>query len=356
MKVADIISRNPVQESDKNNRSTLCETAITSYACHQAERTTAVDWRSVQQQASHDQECIGLSQAIKNGFSETKTELPTELQPYWSMKDDLYTVSGIPFKGKKMLIPKTLCSIVLEGLLAALQGVNDMLANARKRFFWPGLDASIYLHRAQYRQCNEQVSSQLKEPAVESIQPEVPFEEVTADFCKISSFSYLIYVDAYSGWIEVANLTGTGFHPVKEMLLMYFVIFVVPEEIGTDGGPQFNSGYYINLLKKWNIRRRLSSAYYPQSNGRAEVSLKTAKHILHGNINPRTEKLDNDKAVKALLADRNTPCQQTGTSLNVTLFRKPIRDHLPIPNLKLQQEWQEIADKREEALAKRHLV
>jgi hypothetical protein len=71
---------------------------------------------------------------MENGFPETKAELPTELQPYWAMRDDLYTVSGVQFKGKKMLIPKTLRPIILEGLHAAHQGVNSMLANARERF------------------------------------------------------------------------------------------------------------------------------------------------------------------------------------------------------------------------------
>jgi len=62
----------------------------------------------------------------------------------------------------------------------------------------------------------------------------------------------LIYVDVYSGWIEVANLASTGF--VEKTLLMYFAIFGVPEEISTDRGPLFDSGDYIKLLKKWNIR------------------------------------------------------------------------------------------------------
>ena len=173
--------------------------AITSYTCHQAEGITAVDWRSIQHQASHDQECISLSQVIKNGFPETKAELPTELQPYWQMKDNLHTVSGIPFKGKKMLIPKTLHPIILEGLHAGHQGANGMLANAWQQFFWLGLDATVCLYRAQCCQCNEQAPSQLNEFAMECIQPEVQFEKIAADFCKISGFSYLIYVDAHSG-------------------------------------------------------------------------------------------------------------------------------------------------------------
>ena len=81
-----------------------------------------------------------------------------------------------------------------------------------------------------------------------------------------------------------------------------------------------------------------------------------AKRILLGNINSTTGKLDNDKAVTALMAHRNTPCQQTGISPVVALFGRPIRDHLPLKDRTLRKEWREIATKREEALAKRHLV
>ena len=58
------------------------------------------------------------------------------------MKDKLYVIDNVPFKGPKMLIPKILRPEVLEGLHAANQGVTGMLANARDRLFWPGLDAS----------------------------------------------------------------------------------------------------------------------------------------------------------------------------------------------------------------------
>ena len=231
-----------------------------------------------------------------------------------------------------------------------------MLANARERFFWPGLDAAVRLYRSQCRQCNEQAPSQRKEPAIEPTTPETPFEQVAVDLCSISRFAYLVYVDVYSGWIEIANLSNKGFNTIHRIMLTYFATFGVPESIASDGGPPFNSADYLHFLKKWKIQQRLSSAYYPQSNGRAEVGVKTAKRILLGNINPTTGKLDNDRAVLALMTHRNTPSQQTGNSPATTLFGRPIRDHLPLGELRLRKEWHEIADKREEALAKRHLI
>ena len=350
MRVADTTSRNPVNESDGTDQSSACEAATLSFAHSQAEGIKSIDWETVQHHAVHDKECIAICNTVANGFPTTKAELPIDLHPYWSMQEELYVVDGVPFKNHKMLIPKSLRRIVLEGLHAAHQGVSSMLANARERFFWPGLDAAVKLFRAQCRQCNEQAPTQPAETTVDRPLPEVP-----TDICSLSGFSYLIYVDVYSGWVEVANLTNTNFQAIKRVLLMYFALFGVPEEIAADGGPPFDSHDYTNFLKRWKIRRRLSSAYYPQSNGRAEAGVKTAKRILLGNIDPRTGKLDNENAVRALMTHRNTP-NCTGISPAMSLFGRPIRDHLPLSKVRLRVEWQEIKDKREEALAKRHLV
>ena len=127
---------------------------------------------------------------------------------------------------------------------------------------------------------------------------------------------------------------------------MYFATFGVPEQIVSVGGPPFDSRDYTQFLKRCDC----------------EVGVRTAKRILLGNIDSSTGKLDNDRALSrfddftALLTHRNTPCQQTGISPATALFGRSIQDHLPLDDLKLRKEWQEIADKRDKALAKRHLI
>ena len=63
-----------------------------------------------------------------------------------------------------------------------------------------------------------------------------------------------------------------------------------------DGGLSFQTHEYNIFLRSWNIDRRLSSAYYPQSNGRAEAAVKSAKRILSGNIDPITGTVDTNAA------------------------------------------------------------
>ena len=51
-------------------------------------------------------------------------------------------------------------------------------------------------------------------------------------------------------------------------------MFGVPEEISSDGGPDLSSAVTADFITRWDIRHRVFSAYFPQSNGRVEVAVK----------------------------------------------------------------------------------
>ena len=68
-------------------------------------------------------------------------------------------------------------------------------------------------------------------------------------------------------------------------------------------------------MKSWGVKMRVSSAHYPQSNGRAECAVKAAKALVTGNTNSRGE-LDTEKFLRANLAYRNTAIYpETGKTL-----------------------------------------
>jgi len=67
------------------------------------------------------------------------------------------------------------------------------------------------------------------------------------------------------------------------------------------------------FLLSWRVQLRISSAYFPQSNGRAEAAVKSAKRLLRGNTGPGGS-LDSDAAAKAVLQYLNTPLQDSGAS------------------------------------------
>ena len=135
---------------------------------------------------------------------DTKAELSDSILHYWTLKDELYLLEGVPMKGHKILIMRPLQAEVLKCLHATHQGVNGMSANACQQLFWPGLDAHTRQTRAQSRSCNRISPSQPKEPLAEPSLPELPFQHNVVDLCDIRGHLYLIFADRYTGWVEAA--------------------------------------------------------------------------------------------------------------------------------------------------------
>ena len=167
---------------------------------------------------------------------------------------------------------------------------------------------------------------------------------------------YIIIVDRYSGWPCVYYFKDNNansnnlIHICREL----FSSYGVPEEINTDGGPQFTSHRFKLFLQTWDIHHRLSSAEYPQSNGRAEVGVKTAKRIIRDNIS-NDGSMNNDKIVSAFLQYKNTPLPDINLSPTQILFHRKLKDNIPSihSHYHLNKEWIVAARERENLFAKK---
>ena len=123
--------------------------------------------------------------------------------------------------------------------------------------------------------------------------------------------------------------------------------FEVLEEISTDGRPEFTAFVTKSFLNARGVAHRVSSLYFPQSNGRAEVAVKTAKRIIIANVSPKGD-LNNDSFLRALLHLRNTLDPDCGLSPAEVVFGRPLRDafsfinrHVKFSNRFLRRTWRE---------------
>ena len=108
---------------------------------------------------------------------------------------------------------------------------------------------------------------------------------MVGDYFSITGINYLVLCDRFSGWLSIYT-AGKGEFDAKALVKKsreYFTNFNIPEEIATDGGPQMMSDVFQKSLKAWGVRHRLSSAYNPQSNCRAELAVKVGKKLLRDN-------------------------------------------------------------------------
>ena len=312
---------------------------------------SAITWARIKEAGAKDRECLDLTAIISNGFPVSKKDLPDHLKAFWAMREDLYTVEGIPIQNGRILIPRPLRAEVLEALHSAHQGTTGMSAHAKQRFFWPGLDGAIRLTRAQCADCNGIAPSQSMEPFIEARTPEFPFECTATDIFHYQGHKFLMYVDRFTAWLEIALSPRTDATAITTHLRRWFTTFGVAVELASDGGPPFDSGAFKKFLKDWGVSHRLASAHFPQSNGRAELGVKSGKRLLMANIDA-TGSLDNDGVSRALLTYRNTPLQDSHLSPAQLLFGRKLKDHLPlVPQLEVMKEWKEIRQAREAIMA-----
>ena len=129
-----------------------------------------------------------------------------------------------------------------------------------------------------------------------------------------------------------------------------------------DGGRELILEETVAFNDKWGVSHRLSSAYFPQSNGRAEVAVKTTKRLLEDNMNADGS-LNNDSLVRALLQLRNTPDRDCPLSPAEILFGRTLKDALPrldkskmiFENTEVHDHWHKAWSAKEVAIRNRQL-
>jgi len=184
--------------------------------------------------------------------------------------------------------------------------------------------------------------------------PDYLFQMICSDYFTFNSKEYVVIVDRYSNWPMVYR-SESGAEGLVKRLRETFVTFGIPEELTSDGGPQFTSGQTQAFLKAWGVRHRISSFANPHANCRAELAVKSVKRMLMDNVTA-TGSLDIDKFQRALLMYRNSVDPETKVSPALILFGRPIRDAIPIPMGRYtpHETWTELLSHRELALARRH--
>lgn len=155
-------------------------------------------------------------------------------------------------------------------------------------------------------------------------------EKICSDYFEIGDFSYLVVVDRFSCWPCIYHCRKSEMNSAHLIKIFreLFIAYGAAKELSTDGRPQFQSATFNDFLLLWGVQHKISSAAYPQSNGRAELAVKAAKRIIHNNISINGS-LNNDKAARAILQYRNTPIPEIGLSSAQILFHRKLWDSIP---------------------------
>ena len=331
---ADATSRNPSPSTTAAVHSRLdqAEAALVSSLHAEMRESIALSWETIASETAADPTMCKLLEVVSNGFPDKSRTEDSRIASFWIYRDALYVSDGVILYNDRVVIPPALRNNVLQILHAAHQGVSAMKSRARAIVFWPGLTDDIRATRDSCSSCNRSAPSQAAMP---SRPTSTPFESVYADFFDYAGNHYLVAGDRLSGWVEIFKApSGTAQSGANGLILVLrdmFATFGVPEDISSDGGPEFTAALTLKFFENWGIKHRVSSVAYTQSNGRAEVAVKKAKRILMDNINPNGS-LNSDNFLRAMLQARNTPEPDCNVSPAEVVFGRPIRDAFSFVN------------------------
>jgi hypothetical protein len=215
---------------------------------------------------------LQLLHLIQEGFPSDLLSVPIDIKEYFKFKQDLSTVDAVIMYKDRVVIPPSLRPSILSNLHAAHQGTTSMTARDDASVFWPGIHPDIKKTRDQCECCNKMAPSQPSSPPAPLTHPQYPFQSICSDYFQYKGVNYLVIVDRYSNWPAAFKARdGDGAKQLIDIMKTFCETFGIPEQLSTNGRPQFTAFATQQFMKDWGIHHRLSSVAFPHSNCRASV-------------------------------------------------------------------------------------
>ena len=203
LSVADALSRSYLQETT--------ETLIPDLEVNEVQLTAHLPispekYAEFQNVTADDPPMKALRMVVRNGWPGNKEELPGNVREYWNYRDEISSVDGLLFKAQKLIVPQSVRKEMLDHIHESHQGIAKCKQRARDILFWPGMSSQIEDKVSKCSVCNQFQRAQPREPMIIQEPPDGPRSKIGCDLFEFNGVHYLLSVDYYSKWIEVAKL------------------------------------------------------------------------------------------------------------------------------------------------------
>ena len=314
---ADALSRAPVSTPTENDQQKNDETQAYIDAVYSSLPATEKRIEEIKEQQQEDEVCRQLIAYCKHGWP-AKEELPGPVNPYYPFAYELTVANGLLMRGSRIVVPMGMRLEILDKLHEGHLGITKCRMRAKQSVWWPGLSAQIEQMIKMCRTCCK-LQSPRAQPLIPSSLPDLPWQKVAVDLLELNSTAYLLMVDYYSRFVELARLTRTTAEEVISHMKSIFARHGIPEQVMSDNGPQFTAAVYKQFASEYGFDIITSSPLFPQSNGEIERAVRTVKSLLKKSSDPYL----------ALLSYRTAPLVH-GYCPSELLMGRLLRSTLPI--------------------------
>ena len=313
---ADALSRAPA--TDPAPADLLLQQEADAYVSMVLQGLPATEQRllEIKQLQEDDIACQKIIEYSQNEWPDKRT-VDACVLPYYSVAAELYMVDGLLMRGSRIVVPPSLRREMLTRIHCGHQGIVKCRERARQSVWWPGMGKEL---EELVRNCPEcsKAQRQRAQPLIPTAFPELPWQKVGTDLFQWRQKTFLLIVDYYSRYVEIARLNQLTAEEIITHTKSIFARHGIPEEVFSDNGPQYSSQAYADFAKAYQFKHVTSSPYFPQSNGEAERAVGTVKNLLQKSSDPHL----------ALLAYRTTPLQN-GYSPGELLMCRKLRSTVP---------------------------
>ena len=277
-------------------------------------------YEEFQKETKEDPELRAVLTMVRNGWKDTRQQVPLEARPYWTFRDEVATADGLLFKGTRLIVPKVMRPEMPRQIHKSHLGIAKCKQRSREVLFWPVTALDVEQMVTNCSVCADFAKKQPTEPLKPTVPPSLPWQKIGTDLFEFQGEHYLLSVSYRSKFPEVTKMEYLRSSAVVEELKRQIGVHGIPAEVVSDNGPQFSSSEFQEFAKEYSFKHVTSSPHYPKANGEAERAIQTVKNLWRKN---------SDKHL-ALLDYRTTPLPDIELSPAQLLMGRRLRNELPM--------------------------
>ena len=118
-------------------------------------------------------------------------------------------MNGILIKGERVIVPSSLRKEIKTRIHEGHLEIEKCKARTRETLFWPGINSEITEMVQRCSACLATRVYQQKEPLISHEIPAKPWQKVGTDLFYFKNNDYLVIIDYFSNYSEVALLKST---------------------------------------------------------------------------------------------------------------------------------------------------
>ena len=138
MYIADMLSRAFLPTTEHPSGTEFENVHMTSFLPISSEKV-----KDIQLATDEDESLQMLKQIIIQGWPQERKNLPIQVTPYFSIRDELTVQDGLIFKGQRIVVPIKLRKEMKTKIHSSHLGAESCLRRAKESLFWPGMSAEI---------------------------------------------------------------------------------------------------------------------------------------------------------------------------------------------------------------------